>query len=180
MNSGAGVPLVLGVERNDGEVSRYETVVFADGHPQAGANLRYVERLVKFLLWQRGGWKVYVGGTRRIGEHIRQCYSPAGEHRFDYHFMGADVHERTFMVVPCAPEEVPPAQESGRPLGRHLDGCRIGFDLGASDRKTSAVIDGQAVYSEEVVWKTPAFWALRWGRAKRLAMSICRAMSPAD
>mgnify|MGYP005845693209 CR=1 FL=1 len=153
VNSGVGVPLVLGVERNDGEVSRYETVVFADGHPQAGANLRYVERLVKFLLWQRGGWKVYVGGPRRIGEHIQQCYSPAGERRFDYHFMGADVYERTFTVVPCAPEEVPPAQESGRPLGRHLDGCRIGFDLGASDRKTSAVIDGQAVYSEEVVWE---------------------------
>lgn len=152
-NSGAGVPLVLGVERNDGEVSRYETVVFADDHPQAGANLRYAERLVKFLLWQRGGWKVYVGGPRRIGEHIRQCYAPAGERRFDYHFMGEDVYERTFTVVACAPEDVPPAQESGRPLGRHLEGCRIGFDLGASDRKTSAVIDGQAVYSEEVVWE---------------------------
>ncbi len=153
MDSGAGVPLVLGVERNDGELSRYETVVFADEHPRAGANLRYAERLVKFLLWQRGGWKVYVGGPRRIGEHIRQCYAPAGERRFDYHFMGEDVYERTFTVVPCAAEEVSPARESGKPLGRHLDGCRIGFDLGASDRKASAVIDGQAVYSEEVVWE---------------------------
>jgi predicted NBD/HSP70 family sugar kinase len=33
-----------------------------------------------------------------------------------------------------------------------LDGCRIGFDLGASDRKVSAVVDGEAVYTEEVVW----------------------------
>ena len=38
-------------------------------------------------------------------------------------------------------------------LGRHLDGCRIGFDLGASDRKVSAVVDGKVVYSEEVVWE---------------------------
>lgn len=37
-------------------------------------------------------------------------------------------------------------------LGGHLDGCRIGFDLGASDRKVSAVIDGEAVYTEEVNW----------------------------
>ena len=41
----------------------------------------------------------------------------------------------------------------GRKLGRHLDGCRIGFDLGASDRKVSAVVDGKAIYSEEVIWE---------------------------
>ena len=28
--------------------------------------------------------------------------------------------------------------ETGQALGRHLDGCRIGFDLGASDRKAAA------------------------------------------
>ncbi|MDO9542742.1 MAG: ROK family protein, partial [Kiritimatiellia bacterium] len=35
---------------------------------------------------------------------------------------------------------------------RHLEGCRIGFDLGASDRKVAAVKDGQAVFSAEVIW----------------------------
>ena len=33
-----------------------------------------------------------------------------------------------------------------------MNGCRIGFDAGGSDRKVSAVIDGQVVYSEEVIW----------------------------
>jgi predicted NBD/HSP70 family sugar kinase len=33
-----------------------------------------------------------------------------------------------------------------------LEGCRIGFDLGATDRKVAAVIDGEAVHTEEVVW----------------------------
>jgi len=42
--------------------------------------------------------------------------------------------------------------ETGRPLGRNLNGCRIGFDLGASDRKVAAVIDGEPVFTEEVVW----------------------------
>ena len=42
--------------------------------------------------------------------------------------------------------------ESTSPVGRHLNGCRIGFDAGGSDRKVSAVIDGESVYSEEVVW----------------------------
>jgi predicted NBD/HSP70 family sugar kinase len=149
----AGVPLVIGLERDRGQVSRYETRVFPQDHPQAGANLRYVERLVKFLLWQRGGYKVYIGGPRSIGEYIRQAYSPQGERAFDYHFMGEQVYEQTFSVVPCKLAEVPAAYEISQPLGRHLDGCRIGFDLGASDRKVSAVVDGQVVYSEEVVWE---------------------------
>jgi predicted NBD/HSP70 family sugar kinase len=151
--SGKGVPLVLGLERNNGELSRYETTVFPDGHPRAEANLMYAERLVKFLLWQRGGWKVHVGGPRGIADHLHKCYAPDGPRKFDYHFMGEDVYEHAFTVVHCAPKDVPPAREGGRPLGRHLDGCRIGFDLGASDRKVSAVVNGEAVFSEEVVWE---------------------------
>ncbi len=34
-----------------------------------------------------------------------------------------------------------------------MDGCRIGFDLGASDLKVSAVIDGEPIFSEEIVWE---------------------------
>lgn len=151
--SGAGVPLVLGLERADGSVSRYETKVFAEGHARAGANLMYAERLVKFLLWQRGGWKVYVGGPKSVGEHVQQCYRPGGVQEFDYHFMGEDVYEKTFTVVVCDPSEAPEEKEITTPLGRHLEGCRIGFDLGASDRKVSAVVDGEAVYSEEKVWE---------------------------
>ncbi len=151
--SGAGVPLVLGLERESGYVSRFQTSVFPEEHPQAKANLIVAERLVKFLLWQRGGWKVYVGGPRSVGEYIQQVYSPDGVRKFDYHFMGRDVYEHTFTVIPCEAADVPPAHEGGKPLGGHLDGCRIGFDLGASDRKVSAVIDGEPVYSEEVVWE---------------------------
>lgn len=150
---GIGVPLIIGLERSHGEVSRYETRVFPEGHPQFNANFFYTERLVKFLLWQRGGFKVYIGGPLSIGEYIHALYSPQGERQFDYHFMGEQVYEQTFTVIPCSPEQVPPARESGQQLGRHLNGCRIGFDLGASDRKVSAVIDGQVVYSEEVIWE---------------------------
>ncbi len=148
-----GVPLTLALERENGQVSRFETLVFPDGHPQSAANLPYVERLVKFLLWARGGFRIYVGGPRSIGEHIRQVYAANGERQFDHQFMGEQVYEQPFSVMACDPGEVPPAHESGKPLGRHLQGYRIGFDLGASDRKVSAVIDGIAVYSEEVVWE---------------------------
>jgi predicted NBD/HSP70 family sugar kinase len=152
-DSAAGVPLVLGLERADGSVSRFETEVFPEGHPRAAANLEYAERLLKFLLWQRGGWRVYAGGPRSIGVYLAKTYAPDGDRKFDYHFMGEDVYERTFTVVQCEAADAPPEKETTQPLGRHLDGYRIGFDVGASDRKVSAVVNGEPIFSEEVVWE---------------------------
>ena len=152
-DSGGGVPLVMALERGDGSVSRFETRVFNEDHARAEANKFYAERLLKFLLWQRGGCRVYVGGPPSVGAHLQQCYQPGGLRAFDYHFMGESVYEKPFSVVSCAAEDAPAENECSSPLGRHLEGCRIGFDLGASDRKVSAVIDGEPVYSEEVVWE---------------------------
>lgn len=149
--SGKGVPLVLAVERGDGTRSVYRTEVWPSGAPRAAENLPYAERIVKFLLWQRGGYKVIVGGPREVGEHIAAVYSPSGERAFDYEFMGG-VYEKQFTVEITEADQVPPEREQTKALGRHLEGCRIGFDAGASDRKASAVIDGEAVFSEEVVW----------------------------
>ncbi|MDM8529015.1 ROK family protein [Anaerolineales bacterium HSG24] len=151
--SGDGVDLVLALKRADGSISRYELTVFPEGHAQAEANLQYVERIAKFLLWQRGGWKLYVGGPESIGNHIKQVYSADGERAFDYKFMGEKVYENPFTVEICSAQDVPSANEVGQALGGHLDGYRIGFDLGASDRKVSAVVNGEAIYSEEVVWQ---------------------------
>jgi len=145
------VPLVLAVERSDGSISRYETVALPEGSAEYELNLRYAERIVKFLLWQRGGWKVHCGGPAAIGEHLRAVYAPGGARAFDHEFMSG-VYEREFTVEITTADRVPAARETSSPLGRHLDGCRVGFDLGASDRKASAVIDGEPVFSEEVPW----------------------------
>lgn len=149
---GVGVPMVIGLEREAGKVSRFETLVFPDNHPQAEANFNFVERLVKFLLWQRGGYRVFIGGSNRIGNHIRQVYSDSGKRRFDIHFMGDQVYEKPFSVEICQPNQVPPSKEGGAPIGRHVEGRRIGFDLGASDRKVCAMVDGKVVFSEEKSW----------------------------
>lgn len=151
--SGTAERLVFGLERMDGSLSRFETQIFAAEHPRVGANLFYAERLLKFLLWQRGGWRIYVGGPIALGEYLARCYAPNGARAFDCQFMGQQVYEKPFTVVPCAPADVPAAHDSERPLGRHLDGHRIGFDLGASDLKVSAVVRGEAVYSTEIIWE---------------------------
>ncbi len=153
VDSGQSRPLVVGLRRADGTTSRYETTIFPDGHRLSELNLPYAERLVKFLLWQKGGWQVMIGGLRSVGEHVRNVYSPAGDRAFDAEFMGPTVYERPFEVVVTDPDNVPAAHEVSVPLGRHLKGARIGFDLGASDRKVSAVLDGEPVFTEEVVWE---------------------------
>ncbi len=154
--SGEAVPLVIALERSDGAISRYETIAFPEGHPRAAANLAYAERLVKFLLWARGGWKIVVGGPASVGAHIRSVYSSGGERRFDADFMASRVYEQPFAVATCSADEAPGSRETGEALGGHLDGCRIGFDLGASDLKISAVVDARVVFADEIVWSPGA------------------------
>ncbi|MEW5900954.1 MAG: ROK family protein [Acidobacteriota bacterium] len=148
---GHGVPLVIGLERADGSLSRYQTLIFPSGHSASAASLRYAERLVKSLLWMWGGHKVIVGGPAEVGEAIRGAYGRRGARGFDAELMST-AYGKKFVVEVVAAGAVPAALEKTRPLGRHLDGCRIGFDLGASDRKVSALIEGETVFSEEVAW----------------------------
>jgi len=147
--SGGAVPLVIGLEREAGLLSRYETVVKAEVDADT---LRYVERIVKFLLWARGGWRIYIGGPAAIGEFIRRTYSPTGARKFDVVDMMLRVYEKPFAVIITEATAVPAELENNVILGGHLDGCRIGFDLGASDYKVAAVKDGEVVYSDEFPW----------------------------
>ena len=146
--SGQAVPLVIGLEREGGFISRYETMVKSEADPDT---LRYVERIVKNLLWVRGGWKIYFGGPQQTGEYIRRCYSADGERKFDVELMSR-VYERPFEVVVMDAKSVPVEKEMHVALGGHLDGYRIGFDLGASDYKVAAVRNGEVVYSDEFPW----------------------------
>ena len=151
VNAQGAQKIVIGVERNNGYVSTYEMNVFADGTGHDDENFDIVERVVKTMLWVRGGYKVIIAGSDVIGAKIKAAYDFGGLREFDRGFM-ARVFERPFEVEVVSLENAPKENESASPVGRHLDGCRIGFDAGGSDRKVSAVIDGESVYSEEVVW----------------------------
>ena len=146
--SGKGVPLALVLERENGLMSRFETIVREI--PDA-ETLRYVERIVKFLLWSRGGWKLHIGGPKFIGEFIRKTYSARGARKFDCEMM-ARSYGNKFQVIVTDFEKVPDAKEAQVAVGGYLKGCRIGFDLGASDYKVSAVMNGEAVFTEEMPW----------------------------
>ena len=141
-------PLDIAVERAGGEVAVYKT--FIHGTPDmAEADTYYVDRLIKTMLWYMGGFKVYLSGSKDIYEAMKATYCVGGKRSFDAEFM-SNVYEKPFEVVYC--DAVPAEKSNPQAVGRHLGGCRIGFDAGGSDRKVSAVIDGEPVFSEEVVW----------------------------
>jgi predicted NBD/HSP70 family sugar kinase len=156
------VEVRIALERADGGISRFDTIVADASLPEAAGNFLYLERLVKFLLWARGGWKVYFSGPAELGQKLQAHYRDTATGRFDAELIGCKVYEKALEVVIVPPDQVPAAKEMAAPLGRHLDGCRIGFDLGASDRKVAAVVDGNTVFSDETVWdprtKTDPQW----------------------
>ena len=146
----ASEPLAIALARPDGTVSRFDFATLPHTAANAALNLRYVERLVKFLLWSRGASRVIIGGNPALAAELRAIYSKAGARNFDVEFF-AKIYG-ALEIESCAFDAAPASCETAIPLGRHLDGCRIGFDLGGSDRKCAAVIDGKVVFSEEIAW----------------------------
>jgi predicted NBD/HSP70 family sugar kinase len=150
----ATVAITLALEQADGSVFHHATKVLAASHPAASeANPFFVERLVKFLLWAYGGWRIHVAGPVELADSLRRHYTETATGKFDSEIIGERIYDRPIEVV-HAPTSVdlPAPRAVTAPLGRHWDGCRIGFDLGGSDRKVAAVIDGECVFSEETVW----------------------------
>ncbi|MCK5731656.1 MAG: ROK family protein, partial [Tenericutes bacterium] len=90
-------------------------------------------------------------GSDLLGKQIIEAYSKNGIRSFDQKFM-SNIYEQQFEVLNVTLENVPSSNEVSKSIGRHLNGCRIGFDAGGSDRKVSALIDGVAIFSEEVIW----------------------------
>ena len=60
-------PLGIALERSNGQMASCQT--FIHGTPEmAQADRYYVDRLVKAMLWVKGGYKLYVSGDQGICE----------------------------------------------------------------------------------------------------------------
>lgn len=142
--------LELTLQRGPESISEFSIPLLQSTHQQAEFNNRVSERIIKFLLWSRGGHTLTLNGPPEVVSGLRSHFadSPCGQ--FDADMMGNRIYLRPFAIEESG--NPGKAREKSSPLGRNLDGCRIGFDLGASDRKIAAVIDGKAVFSEEMVW----------------------------
>lgn len=147
-----GRPLGLALVRPDGTAFRWDGRVLAAGGGNDRLTAKYVERVVKFLLWQKGGSRILVAGAPDVAAGLAGLYRAGGRQEFDWGFIGEKIFGEHITVRAVEAAELPRETAATIELGRHLDGCRIGFDLGGSDRKCAAVIDGEVVFSEEVEW----------------------------
>lgn len=150
--SGKTVKIIIALERNNNSISTYATEIFPHTAPCRQLNIKYIERLIKSLLWLKGGYKLTIAGCGLLAEDIREIYSMNGARSFDADILGKHIYDRGFEVVGCSLAEAPESSEVQKQLGGHMDGCRVGFDLGGSDRKCAAIMDGKVVFSEEIEW----------------------------
>ena len=166
--------LELALCRDDGTVFRLTDRILSSGGDRDDLTLKYVERMFKFLLWQKGGNRLLVAGAPEVAAALGVIYAAGGARSFDWDFIGRKIFGAAITVASVRFDELPAAKESTMTLGRNLKGCRIGFDLGGSDRKCAAVIDGKVVFSEEVVWD-PYFQSDPAYHIEGIHDSLCRA-----
>ena len=139
-------------EREDGKVFRYDLPVPKRLDPQAAKFVSHVgERIAKIALWAAGGWKLYLAGPEAVVQPVARAYTKKGARAFDCDFFSS-IYGRPVeaVVVPLA--KVPEANEKLQQVKTVADGNRIGFDLGASDFKISALKKGKVVFSKEFPW----------------------------
>ena len=143
-------PIAIAVERDKGRVSVHHTCIH--GTPEMkDADYRYVERYVKFLLWSTGGFRVSICGCSELAQKLSAAYKIGGDREFDFTFVN-QLYERDLEILDLPLDACPASNEVPESIGGYMDGCRIGFDAGGSDMKVSAVVDGETIFSEEVVW----------------------------
>lgn len=159
--SAARVPVRLALARPDGTVFHHAVEILPWEAASAAATTYFLERTLKFLLWQKGGSAVSLAGCPEAAAALAAHYGPQGARAFDAELIGRRAFRAEGITVAAVREaELPPPHEPQWSMGGNWNGCRIGFDLGGSDRKCAAVIDGRVVHTEEVPWSpvTTADW----------------------
>ena len=143
----------IAVLRPDGTGTiRQEKILTSDDDESTSINFRFVERVIKFLLWSCGGTQVVLEDCPSLANRLAEHYCEGGKREFDVDY--SDRFFRGTLEISSQPSETfPTPKETPDPDNKiGLKGNRIGFDLGGSDRKCAAVIDGEVVFSEEVTW----------------------------
>ena len=120
-----------------------------EGEPDAA--YRHFSRHVKFLLWQKGWAALETDAPPAYVERLRRDYGEGGQ-QFDAQLIGKKVFGHALEFAHRESIEEPLEAARGITIGGGVKGCRVGFDLGGSDRKSAAVREGEVLFSDEVEW----------------------------
>lgn len=144
------VQIALG--RLDGTIFRNDVKILSHEGGNVALNFKFVERLLKFLLWAKGGCDIYIAGCDALADSLSAYYAEGGEGEFDLKTIGKGMFDQHIKVIKTTAVEIPAEKAPAASIGRNMEGNRIGFDLGGSDRKCAAVVNGEVIFSTEIPW----------------------------
>lgn len=79
-------PIGIAIEMKQGYTSVFYTHIYGTEEMFA-ADYRYIERMVKFLLWAVGGYRIYTCGNSKIASELQKEYRCDGRRSFDWNTM---------------------------------------------------------------------------------------------
>lgn len=145
LNNGV-IDVTIAVERNNG----YNFVKNLNLLDESDDTLDIAIRFIQGILWSAGGNKIYIYGSDKLYHKTLKEYSE--KYKIDADYMHKIYQQPLTIIKVENKEEMPCYKPCSINLGGNLKGNRVGLDIGGSDRKVSAVVDGEVIYSEEVVW----------------------------
>ena len=139
------IPLTIAIKRGEDICHLYNTKITSD----IEESFFYVKKIILTLIWMVGGDEIIIKDNKEIYDYL------VSQKDTDIELLNSAKGMETVFKVPFkysfTTEELK-EKELVIPVSGDFKGQRIGLDLGGSDRKVSAVIDGKVVYSEEVLW----------------------------
>ena len=97
--AGQPVPVRLAIEQADASVYHFGTEIFPENAPESAANYAHLERLLKFLLWSRGGWRIYFDGPAALTAKLRAHYRTEATGQFDANLVGEKMFDHPLEIV---------------------------------------------------------------------------------
>lgn len=143
-----GKPFYICIGREGGQYYTIKTKII---NSTSYNTVKYVERLIKSLMYIVGGNKLYLGGDNILASVMKIHYSKEGPRAYDIEFM-EKVFSSPFTVNIIDIKDIPSTNFTPIKINKEIMGAKIGLDLGGSDIKVSAVLDGKVLYSKESIW----------------------------
>ena len=148
--AGRPQPIRIAMEQGDGSTYVFSRAISRD---DVAANLRFLEREVRFLLWAVGGFRIHLDAPELLVLLLRDyLYRYDANRLFDQEVMGPTIYGRPCEIVHAPGGAFPAPRHVTVPLGRHSGGCRVAIDKGASDIKAYAEQDGVTTFAGEFKW----------------------------
>lgn len=157
IESGSGFRVGIGYERENDLVARENTWILPRDHPNAYENAEYLIDRMNAGIVHNGCHTLWLSCPDDLATRIYREFSSSGPKRWVVQELSAASYDKPFEIKRVGFTDMPPQNEASAALSGGKEGYRIGFDLGASDRKVTAFIEGECVFQSITPWEPSGF-----------------------